>query len=178
MIRSFAAGKPVVLRDPTAERGVAICAGDFTRILTCSGRGALRGPARYSVAGTWPRGQRIRTVEWIVETLAAAWGAEAKWDVQAGQHSQEVPMLRLDCAKAAKELSWSPVLPTCRSLQMTVLDFGTAISMLGEKHRGNLAPRLPPTPHDRKQSGNCFPQLFAEPDEATWNPAAHWNAIH
>ena len=40
MIRSFAAGKPVVLRNPTGKAAVAVCAGNFARLFV-AGRGAL-----------------------------------------------------------------------------------------------------------------------------------------
>jgi len=120
MIRSFAAGKPVVLRNPTAKRPWQFVLETLRGYLLLA-EALYDDPARYS--GAWnfgPGASEVRTVEWIVKKLAAAWGAEAKWEVQPGQNPQEVAMLRLDCAKAAKELLWTPVLELGEALQMTV----------------------------------------------------------
>ncbi len=120
LMRSFAAGEPVVLRNPTAKRPWQFVLETLRGYLLLA-EALYEDPARYS--GAWnfgPGASEVRTVEWIVEKLAAAWGAEAKWDAQPGQHPQEVPMLRLDCAKAAKELGWTPVLKLADALQMTV----------------------------------------------------------
>lgn len=120
MIRSFAAGTPVVLRNPTAKRPWQFVLETLRGYLLLA-EALYEDPAFYS--GGWnfgPGASEVRSVEWIVENLAAAWGAEAKWNIQPGHHPQEVPMLRLDCAKAAKELSWMPALELAEALQMTV----------------------------------------------------------
>jgi CDP-glucose 4,6-dehydratase len=120
MIRSFAAGTPVVLRNPTAKRPWQFVL-DTLRGYLLLAESLYEDPARYE--GAWnfgPGASEVRTVEWIVEKLATAWGAEAKWNIQPSPHPQEVPMLRLDCSKAAKELSWTPVLELADALQMTV----------------------------------------------------------
>ncbi|MHB1744338.1 MAG: CDP-glucose 4,6-dehydratase [Acidobacteriaceae bacterium] len=120
MIRSFAAGKPVVLRNPQAKRPWQFVLETLRGYLLLA-EALYEDPAHY--AGAWnfgPGAGDVRSVEWIVEKLAAAWGAEAKWEIQPGQHSQEAPMLRLDCSKAAKELSWTPILDLSDALQMTV----------------------------------------------------------
>jgi CDP-glucose 4,6-dehydratase len=120
MVRSFAAGKPVVLRNPQAKRPWQFVLEALRGYLLLA-EALYEDPAHY--AGAWnfgPGAGDVRSVEWIVEKLAAAWGAEAKWEIQPGQHSQEAQMLRLDCAKAAKELSWAPILDLSDALQMTV----------------------------------------------------------
>jgi CDP-glucose 4,6-dehydratase len=120
MIRSFAAGKPVILRNPTAKRPWQFVLETLRGYLLLA-QALYKDPAYY--AGAWnfgPGAGDVRSVEWIVGKLAAAWGAEAEWDIQPGQHPQEVQMLRLDCSKAAKELSWAPVLDLSEALQMTV----------------------------------------------------------
>jgi CDP-glucose 4,6-dehydratase len=120
MIRSFAAGKPVVLRNPTAKRPWQFVLETLRGYLLLA-EALYDDPARYSRAWNFgPGAADVRSVEWIVKKLAAAWGAEAKWDIQSGQHPQEVQMLRLDCSNAAKELSWMPVLDLSEALQMTV----------------------------------------------------------
>lgn len=120
MIRSFAAGKPVVLRNPKAKRPWQFVLETLRGYLLLA-QALYEDPGRY--VGAWnfgPGAADVRSVEWIVEKVAAAWGAEARWDIQPGQHPQEAQMLRLDCAKAARELAWTPVLDLSDALQMTV----------------------------------------------------------
>jgi CDP-glucose 4,6-dehydratase len=120
MIRSFAADKPVVLRNPHAKRPWQFVLETLRGYLLLA-QALYEDPAHY--AGAWnfgPGAADVRSVEWIVEKLAAAWGAEAKWDIQPGPHPQEAQMLRLDCSKAAMELSWTPVLDLSEALEMTV----------------------------------------------------------
>jgi CDP-glucose 4,6-dehydratase len=120
MIRSFAAGKPVVLRNPTARRPWQFVLETLRGYLLLA-QALYENPTVYS--GAWnfgPGASEVRSVEWIVEKLAASWGAEAKWNIEPGQHQQEVQMLRLDCSKAAKELGWVPVMDLGDALQMTV----------------------------------------------------------
>ena len=136
MIRSFAVGKPVVLRNPHAKRPWQFVLETLRGYLLLA-QALYEDPAHY--AGAWnfgPGAADVRSVEWIVERLAAAWGAEAKWNIQPGSHPQEAQMLRLDCSKAAMELSWSP---GARSLQRFGNDRGLVPRFLcREKRCGNI----------------------------------------
>ncbi|MGH9617363.1 MAG: CDP-glucose 4,6-dehydratase [Acidobacteriaceae bacterium] len=119
-IRSFAAGNPVVLRNPHAKRPWQFVLEPLRGYLLLA-QALYDDPDQY--AGAWnfgPETANVRSVEWIVEKLAAAWGAEAKWNIQGSQHPQEAQMLRLDCAKATTELQWTPVLDLSKGLEMTV----------------------------------------------------------
>lgn len=119
-IRSFATGNPVVLRNPQAKRPWQFVLEPLRGYLLLA-QALYDDPAQF--AGAWnfgPETSNVRPVEWIVEKLAAAWGAEAKWNVQGSQHPQEAQMLWLDCAKAANELQWAPVLSLSKALEMTV----------------------------------------------------------
>ncbi len=120
MMRSFAAGKPVTLRNPRAARPWQYVLEALRGYLLLAERLYEDGPL---FSGPWnfgPSPADIRPVEWIAERLANAWGAEAKWNVHAGNFPQEAQMLRLDCSKAAAELSWHPVLDLAEALTMTV----------------------------------------------------------
>ncbi len=119
MMRSFAAGKPVVLRNPQAKRPWQFVLETLRGYLLLA-QGLYEDPTRFS--GAWnfgPNPADVRSVQWIVERLARAWGAEAKWELQPGQ-PQESQMLTLDCTKAAAELSWAPVIELSHALDMTV----------------------------------------------------------
>jgi len=120
MMRSFAAGKVVTLRNPLAKRPWQFVLETLRGYLLLAQRLYEDGSA-YS--GAWnfgPAQSDIQTVEWIAAKLAAAWGAEAKWNVQPGDVPQESQMMQLDCSKAAAELSWRPALNLAEALAMTV----------------------------------------------------------
>ncbi len=120
MMRSFAAGKPVTLRNPHATRPWQFVLEALRGYLLLAEH-LYHDPAHTS--GAWnfgPAAADIQPVGWIAERLAAAWGAEAKWNVEPGHLPQEAQMLRLDCSKAAAELSWRPALHLSDALDMTV----------------------------------------------------------
>ena len=119
MMRSFAAGRPVMLRNPQAKRPWQYVL-EALRGYMLLAQGLYQDADRY--AGAWnfgPNPADVRPVQWIVEKLAAAWGAEAKLDLHGGYHPQETQMLTLDCSKAAVELLWAPVLDLSDALEMT-----------------------------------------------------------
>ena len=66
-----------------------------------------------------PEYSDARSVQWIVEKLAAAWGPTARWEVDATQHPHEAQMLKLDWSKAAHRLDWQPALHLEETLQLT-----------------------------------------------------------
>ena len=55
-------------------------------------------------------------VSWIVENLCQAWGKNASWAIQPGDHPHEAGYLKLDISKARQQLNWSPRWPLDRAL--------------------------------------------------------------
>ncbi len=49
-----------------------------------------------------------KSVEWIVRSLCALWGGDAKFSVSSGTHPHEATYLKLDCSKARTQLKWQP----------------------------------------------------------------------
>lgn len=120
MMRSFAAGQPVCLRNPRAMRPWQYVLETLRGYLLLAQH--LHQDGRH-YSGAWnfgPSETDIQPVEWIVDKLATAWGAEASWQIQEGNHPQEGQMLKLDCTKAHMELGWQPILNLSDALQMTV----------------------------------------------------------
>jgi CDP-glucose 4,6-dehydratase len=120
LMRSFAAGHRVTLRNPRAMRPWQYVLEALRGYLLLAERLYEEG-SQYG--GAWnfgPNPTDIRPVEWIVSRLAASWGTEAEWELQPGEHPQETAMLKLDCSKAASELQWRPVLHLAEALEMTV----------------------------------------------------------
>jgi len=57
-----------------------------------------------------PKDEDARPVGWIVEQMAALWGSDAQWQVDAGEHPHEASYLKLDISKARSRLDWHPAL--------------------------------------------------------------------
>ncbi len=57
-----------------------------------------------------PRDEDAQPVHWIVNHLCKAWGNDASWELQPGNHPHEASYLKLDISKAKNRLSWSPQL--------------------------------------------------------------------
>ena len=66
-----------------------------------------------------PQDADARPVQWIVEHLAATWGPDARWELDAAQHPHEAQALKLDWSKAAHKLGWHPVLHLEEALRWT-----------------------------------------------------------
>ena len=55
-----------------------------------------------------PRDEDARPVQWIVEHMVQAWGQNASWHQEAGDHPHEAHYLKLDISKARQHLGWQP----------------------------------------------------------------------
>jgi CDP-glucose 4,6-dehydratase len=57
-----------------------------------------------------PNDEDAKPVGWIVEQMAALWGADAHWQIDTGEHPYEAHYLKLDISKARSRLDWHPAL--------------------------------------------------------------------
>jgi CDP-glucose 4,6-dehydratase len=55
-----------------------------------------------------PNDEDAKPVQWIVERLTEAWGENANWALDGGNHPHEAHYLKLDCSKAKARLDWHP----------------------------------------------------------------------
>lgn len=67
-----------------------------------------------------PQANDAKSVGWVVEQLAAAWGPEAQWQFDAPAGPPEAQALRLDSTKAASLLGWHPRLPLEQALSWVI----------------------------------------------------------
>lgn len=64
-----------------------------------------------------PHEDDAKPVQWIVEQLCKAWGGNAAWALQPGEHPHEANYLKLDISKAKQKLHWHPRWPLQTALQ-------------------------------------------------------------
>ncbi|OBJ87873.1 CDP-glucose 4,6-dehydratase [Mycobacterium sp. 1245852.3] len=108
LVRSVAAGEPLVIRSPHATR-------PWQHVLDCLsgylllGQRLLAGDA--ACADAWnfgPDGEGNRTVEQVLHDLAHTW-PQLRWQVTSDPQPHEARLLQLDSAKARMQLGWRPV---------------------------------------------------------------------
>ncbi len=108
IVRAFAAGRPVRIRNPHAIRPWQFVLEALRGYLSLAERLFEDGP---SFAEGWnfgPLEEDARPVSWIVERISALWGDGARWEADRGEHPHEAQLLRLDVSKASSRLGWSP----------------------------------------------------------------------
>jgi len=67
-----------------------------------------------------PKGEDVRPVSWIIESLSEQWGEDAHWELDSTQQPHEARHLKLDCSKAQSLLGWKPRLDLSTTLQWIV----------------------------------------------------------
>ena len=109
--RALAAGEPIVVRNPDAVRPWQHVLEPLSGYLWLAAL-MLRDGRRYE--GAWNFGPRNtagdKPVRWVVERFLEEWGS-GSWTTpaDAGRQPQEAHHLRLDSARARKQLGWAPV---------------------------------------------------------------------
>jgi CDP-glucose 4,6-dehydratase len=108
IIRAILAGEPVRIRNPHAIRPWQHVLEPLSGYL-CLAQGLYEDGPRYAEGWNFgPRDEDAKPVEWLVKRLCAAWGENARYEVDAGDHPHEAHYLKLDCSKARAELGWIP----------------------------------------------------------------------
>ena len=108
VLRAFALGEPVVLRNPHAVRPWQHVLEPLSGYLTLAQRLYEAGQTDAEGWNFGPLDQDARPVHWIVEQLAEQWGEGASWRLTEGDHPHEASHLKLDISKAARRLAWRP----------------------------------------------------------------------
>jgi CDP-glucose 4,6-dehydratase len=67
-----------------------------------------------------PNDDDAKPVGWIVERMAKAWGNDAQWQLDGGEHPHEANYLKLDISKARSRLDWHPVLHLEDALKLII----------------------------------------------------------
>ncbi|MBR0779565.1 CDP-glucose 4,6-dehydratase [Bradyrhizobium diazoefficiens] len=118
-MQAFLEGRALRIRNPNSVRPWQHALDPVLGYLTLVER--LAGDDRF--VGGWNFGPDSASevpVGTVVEHLIALWGEGARWTADAGPHPHEAAYLRLDCAKARRELGWTPRLDLAQGLRLTV----------------------------------------------------------
>ncbi|MCS6776665.1 MAG: CDP-glucose 4,6-dehydratase [Chloroherpetonaceae bacterium] len=120
IMRAFAVGEPVVIRNPEAIRPWQHVLEPLHGYLTLA-EALFHAGAEF--AGAWnfgPDDDDACPVRQVVERLAARWGAGAGWQQDAGSHPHEAHYLKLDSSLARARLQWRPRLDLQGALDWVV----------------------------------------------------------
>ncbi len=120
LMRAFLAGKPCMIRNPSAFRPWQFVMEPLRGYLTLAER--LTADAS-GVASGWnfgPAEGDAKPVAWIADHLVRSWGQNAAWSQDPATHPREAHALKLDVSKASVCLDWHPVIPLTCTLEWIV----------------------------------------------------------
>ena len=119
-VTAFEQGKPVVIRNPHAIRPWQHVLEPLCGYLTLAEHLYINGTSCAEAWNFGPNEIDAKPVGWIVENLAALWGADAQWQIDSGDHPHEAHYLKLDISKARSRLDWHPKLHLIEALKLIV----------------------------------------------------------
>lgn len=120
VVRAFSRAERVKLRSPLAIRPWQFVLEPLSGYLALAQRLYERGPEFAEGWNFGPVDEDARTVQWIVDRMAKAWGEGAGWEADAGSHPHEAHFLKLDSSKARARLGWAPRLRLHEALDWVV----------------------------------------------------------
>jgi CDP-glucose 4,6-dehydratase len=110
VLAAFEQGRKVDIRNPHAIRPWQHVMEPLRGYLTLAEQLFEQGPSFGEGWNFGPNDEDAKPVGWIVEQMAALWGADAQWQVDNGEHPHEAHYLKLDISKARSRLNWHPAL--------------------------------------------------------------------
>jgi CDP-glucose 4,6-dehydratase len=110
ILAAFEQGRKVDIRNPHAIRPWQHVMEPLRGYLTLAEQLFENGPSFGEGWNFGPNDEDAKPVGWIVEQMAAMWGADAQWQVDTGEHPHEAHYLKLDISKARSRLNWHPAL--------------------------------------------------------------------
>ncbi len=120
VMRAFLAGKPCMIRTPSAFRPWQFVLEPLRGYLMLAERLSEDAPSFASGWNFGPVDADARPVSWIADKLAALWGKQASWIQDSAIHPMGAHALKLDASKAGACLDWHPLLPLESALNWIV----------------------------------------------------------
>jgi CDP-glucose 4,6-dehydratase len=120
LIRSFVAGQPCLIRNPSAFRPWQFVLEPLRGYLLLAERLSGNGSEFASGWNFGPADADAKPVSWIADELVRLWADGAAWTRDSATHPPEAHALKLDASKARAYLGWYPVLPLAPALEWIV----------------------------------------------------------
>jgi CDP-glucose 4,6-dehydratase len=117
VLRAFEKNQQVVIRNPHATRPWQHVLESLSGYLRLAEHLYTHGQ---EFAESWnfgPSDQDARSVQWIVEQMAKAWGQSVGWKLDGDANPHEANYLKLDISKASVRLGWQPLWPLATALE-------------------------------------------------------------
>jgi CDP-glucose 4,6-dehydratase len=108
IIRAVLADEPVKIRNPHSIRPWQHVLEPLSGYLTLAQKLYESGPEFAEGWNFGPSDDDAKPVGWIVQTICSLWGANARFELDSGDHPHEAHYLKLDCSKAHMRLDWQP----------------------------------------------------------------------
>lgn len=120
ILAAFEQGSKVDIRNPHAIRPWQHVMEPLRGYLTLAEQLFEHGPSFGEGWNFGPNDEDAKPVGWIVEQMAALWGADAQWHIDTSEHPHEAHYLKLDISKARSRLDWHPALRLKDALALIV----------------------------------------------------------
>ena len=120
ILAAFEQARKVDIRNPHAIRPWQHVMEPLRGYLTLAEHLFEHGPSFGEGWNFGPNDEDAKPVAWIVEEMAALWGTDAQWQIDAYGHPHEAHYLKLDISKARSRLDWHPSLPLKDALALII----------------------------------------------------------
>ena len=117
ILRAFERNQSVIIRNPQSTRPWQHVLEPLSGYLNLAEQLYKNGQTFAEAWNFGPRDEDARTVQWIVEHMAKAWGHGANWQQDSSEHPHEASYLKLDISKAKLRLGWQPRWPLTTAIQ-------------------------------------------------------------
>jgi CDP-glucose 4,6-dehydratase len=108
MVRAIGRGEKVLIRNPAAIRPWQHVLEPLSGYLILAEKLHSYGPAFAQAWNFGPNDFDVKSVGWLIERVAQAWGQDAAWELDHSQQPHEATYLKLDCSKSRSHLGWQP----------------------------------------------------------------------
>jgi CDP-glucose 4,6-dehydratase len=121
LIKALTKGDQIIIRNPEAVRPWQHVLEPLSGYLLLCQHLYLEGEEFAQAWNFGPQESDAKSVEWIVGQMLDKWPYEHQgYQVKRQDYRHEAHMLKLDCSKAMKELSWAPRWPLDKALDATI----------------------------------------------------------
>jgi CDP-glucose 4,6-dehydratase len=108
ILKAFEINEPVIVRNPMATRPWQHVLEPLSGYLVLAQHLYEDGSDYAEGWNFGPKDEDCKPVSWILDKMVAKWGKGASWELDKNNNPHEAGYLKLDCSKAAMQLSWRP----------------------------------------------------------------------